>query len=213
MLQLSTPVNSALYHLKPIRHLFFILFLLLVTTGCQTPSVALIPGQTKFSLQSTPLIIFTLELSQFEKPKPYSDNPWPAVDLHLSNNDTHKRNLIVLWRSDIKKGRRQDFHDQIITLRLAPGFYKMDWLDLNYGDFSIRIPLNRYFVAKARTVSYIANINAIYKGYVPGVRDLLTPTSFNDRYDEDINRIKREFPCLKNIDIEHQFMSGNKYEQ
>jgi hypothetical protein len=114
MFQLGINMNSVFTQIKNVKQILIVFFLLITVAGCATPG-ALVPGQTELALKDMPLVIFTLQLSQF---------PIPArIDIVLRDNTTQERQYLQLWGNLTNKQHQQDYHNQIITLQLSPGTY------------------------------------------------------------------------------------------
>ncbi|MFZ0932177.1 MAG: hypothetical protein WAN11_26495 [Syntrophobacteraceae bacterium] len=204
-----TKVKNTTRRLKDITHILLILIFMMMIYGCPSPG-PLVPGQTTFSPKDMPLVVFTLELSQFSE--------YPLIDMVLLDNTTQERQYRQVWSNLTNKQHQQDFYKQIITLQLNPGTYTIEKIIPSKSNYRITIVLNKQFTVKDNTVSYIGNIHIINEGaaesgvekYVKlaliGREKLYMNISYNDNYDTDIIKIKHMFPCLKDINIENQLM-------
>ena len=104
-----------------------------------------------------PLVIFTLQLSQF---------PIPArIDIVLRDNTTQERQYLQLWGNLTNKQHQQDYHNQIITLQLSPGTYTIK-KSFQYCDSSSAVLWDKQLTVKDSIVSYIGNIHIINGGPV-----------------------------------------------
>lgn len=189
------------------KRLLFIVVLLVMVSGCASPG-ALIPGQINLHAKDMPLTIFTLHISNFPT--------LVRIEIELLNNTTNDRKYHQLWQNLTRSQYQQDYHNQIITLNLKPGKYTIDKFVLVTSNSYITIMTHKQFTVKDGTVSYIGNIHFIHGGFadndlkrfamlaLTGREKIYIHAWCYDNYKTDIIKIKRVFPCLRDIKIENQ---------